>query len=179
VLALPEPSYLYHTPGEADFRRRLCARFGDIRLEKLVELPPGRTAVGLYSARVRPSAVPRAGAPCLLLPALYLARPARAEAVAASGSGPNYFGAAGDPAGFTGVEVLLDGRPVTRARYGLDPAGGRIDPALSYDPNYPRVQFDFQLPGGLPTGVHRLSIRATRPDGSQVEGAARTIYVVD
>jgi hypothetical protein len=135
--------------------------------------------VGLYSGRVGGSGTARPGAACALLPALYLARPARAEAVTRSGAGPNYFGAAADPAGFTGVEVLLDGRVVTRARYGLDPEGGRIDPALSYDPNYPRVQFDFQLPAGIPAGSRRLSIRATRPDGSQVEGAARTVYVVD
>ena len=173
VLALPEPSYLYHAPEEVAFRRRLCRRFEAIQLERVVELPPGRTAVGLFTARIRPELGPEP-ASCALLPQVYVARPARAEAIEA---GTNFFGAAADRTGVRRVEVLVDGRVVSQARVGLDPPGGRVDPVLAYDPAYPRVQFDFQLPPELKPGAHRLSTRVTTGDGRVIEGGARTIYV--
>lgn len=175
VLTLPEPTYLYHTPDEVAFRRRLCRRFEGIRQERIVELPPGRTAVGLFTARVRPQLGPEP-AGCPLLPSLYVARPERAEAVEA---GANFYGAAADPAGVRRVEVLVDGRVVAQARIGLDPPGGRVDAVLAYDPAYPRVQFDFQLPSGLSPGAHRLSLRAHTCDGRTLQGADRTFYVAD
>lgn len=173
VLALAEPTYLYHTPAQVAFRRRLCRRFEAIEEERIVELPPGRTALSLFTARVRPSLGPEA-APCPLLPPVYLARPLRAEAVE---PGSNYYGAVADRAGVARVDILLDGVSSVQARLGLDPPGGRVDAVLAYDPAYPRVQFDFQLRGGLKPGAHRLAVRVTTRDGRVIEGAHRTIYV--
>ncbi|MBW3617963.1 MAG: glycosyltransferase family 39 protein [Proteobacteria bacterium] len=173
VLALPEPTYLYHAPEEVAFRRRLCRRFEGIQPERTVELPPGRTAVALFTARVRPELGPEP-ASCPLLPQVYLARPERAEAVE---TGSNFYGAAADRTGVRRVDILVDGKVVAQARLGLDPPGGRVDPVLAYDPAYPRVQYDFQLPAGLRPGAHRLSVRATTGDGRLIEGGERTIYV--
>lgn len=175
VLALPEPTYLYHTPEEVAFRRRLCRRFEALRQEAVVELPPGRTAVGLFTARVRSALGPEAS-PCPLLPSVYIARPQRAEVLE---PGFNFYGAAADPAGIARVDILIDGRPAARARLGLDPQGGRVDPVLAYDPDYPRVQFDFQLREALKPGAHRLSARALTRDGRTIEGGQRTVYVAD
>jgi hypothetical protein len=90
----------------------------------------------------------------------------------------HYFGVAADPAGVSKVEVLLDGIIVAPARYGLDPEGARMPDVLGFDPNYPKVQFDFKFPSGvLIPGEHRLSIRATRSDGTTVESDPRVLYV--
>lgn len=177
VLVLPEPTYLYHTRAEAQFRARLCREFDAVEPFETVELPPGRTAVEIYTARVRGTPAPEsAAAPCPLLPELYLAHPVRAQLFRGA-KRENEFGAAADPKGIRSVDVLLDGKVVAHARYGLDPPGGRISNVLAFDPNYPRVQFDFQFPkGSLTPGAHRVSLRATRSDGTVIEGAGRTIY---
>jgi hypothetical protein len=176
VIVLPEPSYLYHTPPEADFRKGLCAAFDDIAPVETVELPPGRVAVEVYVARVR--AHPQAAqGRCALFPRLYIAQPTRGANLKA-GKAYQGFGVAADPAGVARVEVLLDGQAAAEARYGLDPPGGRVSDALAFDPAYPKVQFDYVLPAERMTrGAHRLSLRATRSDGSVLQGAPRTIYV--
>lgn len=178
VLVLPEPSYIYHQPEEVAFRDDLCQRFDAIEASELLSLPPGRTVVGLYSARVRAVPIkPLTATPCPLLPSLYIAQPPRGTFITADDA-TNFFGIAVDPIGLTRVEILIDGKAVTEARYGLDPEGFRAPPQLGYDPNWPKVQFDFKLNGAqLKSGEHRLSLRATRTDGTTVVGAERTIYV--
>lgn len=175
VIALLEPTFLYHQPEETAFRAELCRLFSDVRLESAHALPPGRQEVTFYSARVRPA--PAAFAPCPFLPPLYLARPQRAERLRA-GEPANFYGMAVDPQGIPFVDVLLDGRVVARARMDLDPPGARAPAQLAFDPGWPRVQFDFQLPAAaLTPGTHRLSLRGVRGDSVIIEGATRTIYV--
>ncbi|MFN3808293.1 ArnT family glycosyltransferase [Asticcacaulis sp.] len=177
VLVLPDPSYLYHQPEELSFRRELCQRFDDIILYRRVELPPGRNVVAFYTARLRKDAVKAAPEPCALLPELYIAQPPRGQFLEAHAQ-TNYFGIAADSQGVTRVDILIDGKPVTQARYGLDPEGFKTPDALRYDPNWPKLQFDFRLDkAGLTPGPHTLSLRATRTDGSTVEGAEKTLYI--
>jgi 4-amino-4-deoxy-L-arabinose transferase-like glycosyltransferase len=176
VLILPETTYLYHTPVEADFRAGLCGVFGDIEPFAVVEAPPGHLALDLFTARVAPH--PLVGAEyCPLLPQVYLARPKRAEAVKRTTT-KNFYGMAASPKGVASVDILLDGRPVTQARTDLDPPGARAAPALAFDPDYPRVQFDFKFPAGVLTpGPHRVAVAATAKDGQRIVGADRIIYV--
>ncbi|MFT3997609.1 MAG: glycosyltransferase family 39 protein [Asticcacaulis sp.] len=178
VMVLPDPSYIYHQPEELAFRRDLCNRFDDITLYKRVELPPGRNVVAFYTARVRTYPLaPVAATPCALLPELYIAQPPRGQFIDGKAK-TNYFGIAADAAGVTKVEVLIDGAPVTTANYGLEPEGFRTPQALSYDPNWPKLQFDFHLDkAGLKPGPHVLSLRATRSDGTTVDGGEKTIYI--
>lgn len=180
VIALLEPTFLYHEPNETAFRVALCNAFEDVRAEPSAVLPPDRQQVSIFTARVRTTGLAAtAAAPCPFLPSLYLARPERAERLR-RGEHRNFYGMAADPFGFRDVEVLMDGRVAAEARTGLNPAGTRSPEALRFDPNWPRVQLDFQLPdAALTTGAHRLSLRATRRDGSVVEGAERTVYVSD
>lgn len=174
VLILPEPSYLYHQPSEIAFYQELCRRFEAIEPHKTVNLPPDRTAVTLYTARVK--SAPAASADCPLFPALYVAQPPRGTFLKPD-SNTNYFGIATDPIGLTKVEILIDGKVASEARYGLDPEGARAPEVLKYDPNWPKVQFDFKIDqSGLSAGQHTLSIRATRTDGTTTEGASRTFY---
>ncbi|BBF80769.1 ArnT family glycosyltransferase [Asticcacaulis excentricus] len=177
VLVLPDPSYLYHQPEELSFRRDLCQRFDDLMLYKRVELPPGRNVVAFYTGRLRKDAVKSPPAPCALLPELYIAQPPRGQFLEATAQ-TNYFGIAADAQGVTRVDILIDGKPVTQAHYGLDPEGFKTPDALRYDPNWPKLQFDFKLDkAGLTPGPHTLSLRATRTDGTTVEGAEKTLYI--
>jgi len=178
VLVLPDPSYIYHQPEELAFRSDLCRRFEAIELYKREELPPGRTTVAFFTARLRahPQAS-TAAAPCALLPELYIAQPPRGQFIDAKAQ-TNYFGIAAAHQGVTKVEILIDGKAVTQARYGLNPEGFKTPDALRYDPHWPKLQFDFKLDqAGLKPGPHTLSLRATCTDGSVVEGAQKTIYV--
>lgn len=177
VLVLPEPDYLYHTAGESDFRRRLCAAFDDLSPAERIDMPPGRTAVEIYTGRVRaqPSRSPDFAA-CPLFPRLYLAQPQRGGVIRRGRQGASY-GLATDPKGIASVQLVLDGR-ATQARYGIDPPGARAPEVLRFDPNYPGLHFDARLPEAqLTPGAHRLSVRATTTDGRVLQGPDRTIYV--
>lgn len=178
VLAMPETDFMVYTKAETDFRRRVCGEIADLALFETVELPPGRVAVDLYTGRVRPTPLPLGPSDdCPLIPRLSLAEPTRGATLPAEEPFSGH-GVAADPKRIASIDILMDGRVVAPARYFLDPKGGaRVSEALSFDPDYPRLQFDFRVPGAVVTpGEHRLSVRATRPDGSTFEGATRTLY---
>jgi hypothetical protein len=176
VLVLPEPSYLYNTPGEMAFRRRLCSEFAEIAPAGLVPLQPGMVAVELYSARIRPTPEDRAG--CPLFPRLYLAQPTRGAVVKHGHRKTGLFGLASDPMGVQRVEIMLDGRVVAPAAYGIAPQTSPAPKALSDDPNYPRLWFSYALPGAaLTKGEHRLAVRAILKDGTAKDGPDRTLFV--
>ncbi|WP_040309575.1 glycosyltransferase family 39 protein [Asticcacaulis biprosthecium] len=177
VLVLNSPDYVYHEgDGQVEFYKDVCGLFDDIEPFGVTELPPGRVALHLYTARVRATPKPFAG-PCVFLPSLYIGQPMRGAFLTTEEDG-NYFGVAADSIGITKVDVIIDGQVVAPTRYGLDPEGARMPDVLAFDPNYPRVQFDFKFPAGaLKPGDHKLSIRATRSDGSTVDSLPRTIYV--
>jgi hypothetical protein len=180
VLVLPEPSYLYNTPGEMAFRRRLCGEFGDVRSAGFSELPPGKVAIELYTARVLPavSAGVAAKTGCPLFPRLYIGQPTRAAALRTGHDVGGLFGLASDPKGVTKVEMLLDGKPVSQGQYGQAPSASPAPPELADDPNYPRLWFSYGLPAAaLTPGEHRLQIRAITADGRTELGQARSIYV--
>ena len=74
-----------------------------------------------------------------------------------------------DGVGLAGVELLVNGQPATRARYGRDhdvrPAWPR-----SNDPGHPHVGFDAELDvSALPPGTHWLGLRLHGNDGSVEE----------
>jgi hypothetical protein len=72
-----------------------------------------------------------------------------------------------DGVGLTGVDVLLDGKPVARARYGLDNAGPARYWPDSTDPHHPDVGFRAQVDASsLSPGRHWLGLRLHGSDGS-------------
>ena len=176
MMAVLEPSYLYHEPDQMKMYSELCRRFEDIEPFRIVSLPPYKMAVDFYTAKVR--VTPLTGdVPCAFFPQAYIAHPERGEFIDTN-DGSNYHGIAADPKGVTAVDIVLDGKVVTRARYGLDPEAFRVPDLLKYDPNWPRLQYDFKFPAGsLKSGEHMINIRVTRTDGTMFDSAPRTLYV--
>jgi hypothetical protein len=178
VVILDEPDYLLHEGDALAMYTTLCRTFEDIEPFKQTSLPPGRTVLSLYTARVRqkPLDVLPKG-PCPLIPQLYLANPQSGRFITVKDS-KQHYGIAVDPKGITHLDVLVDHKPVVAANYGIDDPNFHAPDYLSYDPNYPKVQFTFTFPAGsLTPGEHVLSLEATRTDGSKVEGAERKVYI--
>jgi hypothetical protein len=173
VVVLPEPTYLYHTPEEVAFRRRLCGLFEAVEPVQTVELPPGPDGGrALHRPRAQ-RALARRSRGLRLLPPPVPRRPERAEVVAAATStAPRRT-----PRACAGVEILLDGFPAAPGARRARPRGRPRLRRAAVRPAWPRVQFDFQLPADLTPGAHRIAVRATTGDGRTLTGAERTIYV--
>ena len=177
VLILQSPEFVYHEAEQAGFYAEICTLFADVRRESTTILPPGQMEFAIYTARVREAPEAGGGQPCGLLPQAYIARPALGDTLKVKDKG-HYFGMAADPKGVKSVDILIDGRVVTQARYGLDPDGVRAPKLLAYDPNYPKVQYDFDFPqGSLTKGKHVLTVVATRGDGSTFSSDPRPVLV--
>ena len=178
VLALNEPSYIYHEADWVQMYGELCQDFEGIERFKIVTLPPGRTSIDLFTARVRVQPLPGMPAqPCPLLPELYIAHPTRGKFLTTT-THTNFFGIAADPVGIEKVDVLIDHKFAAHTRYGLNPKEFQTPDILKYDPDWPNLQYDFTFPdGSLTPGEHVLSIQATRKDGSVVESDPRVLYV--
>jgi len=180
VLALLEPSYLYHEPEQVALYTNLCKDFAAPERESIVALPPYRTAIDLYTAKVRVTPLTDAQAdatPCPFVPRLYIAHPTRGDFISRNDTGIKY-GMAADPKGVTAVDMLLDGKVIAHADYGIDEPTHRAPDLLKYDPNWPKLQYTYSFPKGLLTvGTHTLSARATRSDGTTFEADPRVLYV--
>ncbi len=176
VILLPEPTYLYDMPDEARFRADLCGSFRDVELLETLEAAPGRLVMQTFTARVgaAPAARPR---PCPFLPQIYLGRPKRTDILNADILN-HLAGLAASPSGVARIDILLDGRVVSRARlHQTWPGVPATSTALAYDPDYPRLRFTFDLPrAALTPGAHRLAVRVTARDGSRTDGEERTVY---
>jgi len=178
VLVLNDPVYLYHQPELFDLYDRLCAHFEAIEPFETVDLSPYRTRIRIFTARLNPNQKkPSDWQNCPLYPRLYVAQPMRGDRIK-SGNDENFYGIAVDPMGIETVDIYLDDRLVTKANYGLNPEGFVAPKGLMFDPNYPKVQFDFKIPKkDLIAGQYQLSIKATTMDGRVIKGAERTIYI--
>jgi len=178
VLAIIEPSYVFHDPEQVKFFESICQDFDEIEPFRISTLPPGRTAIDLYTARVRATPNPaRLDAPCPLVPSLYIAHPLRGQFVNVNDHS-QYFGIAADPKGVAKVDVMIDHKVAAPTRFGLNPPEFQTPDMLKWAPGWPKLQYDFQFPqGALTVGQHVLTIRATRPDGSTVESDPRILYV--
>lgn len=178
VLALIEPSYVYHDPEQLKFYEAICQDFDEIEPVRDATLPPGRTAIDLYTARVRAAPDPALlDKPCPLLPSLYIAHPLRGQFVTTHDHS-QYFGIAADPKGVSKVDVMIDNKIAAPTRFGLNPAEFPTPDLLKWAPGWPNLQYDFSFPeGALTAGQHVLTIRATRPDGTTVDSDPRILYV--
>ncbi len=178
MIAVLEPVYLYHEPDQVAMYEKMCETFEQIEPAGVKSLPPYKMAVDFYTARVRTTPLKTMPSePCPFFPSVYIAHPERGDFVSTH-DGNNYFGVAADVQGITAVDVLLDGKVVTRARYGLDIDAYHVPAMLKYDPNWPKLQYDFHFPAGsLKPGEHVLTVRATRTDGSTMDSRPRTLYV--
>ena len=178
VLALIEPSYVFHDPEQVKFFEAICQDFDDIEPFRIATLPPGRTAIDLYTARVRATPdASRLDAPCPLVPSLYIAHPLRGQFVTTKDKS-HYFGIAANARGVSKVDVLIDHQFAAPTTFGGNTAEFETPQMLKWAPGWPNLQYDFTFPpGSLKVGQHVLTIRATRPDGTTVESDPRILYV--
>ncbi|MBW8733553.1 MAG: glycosyltransferase family 39 protein [Asticcacaulis sp.] len=178
VLVLQAPEFLYHEAEHVAFYKQVCTLFSDVRRDRTTILPPGQMRFDIYSARVRAAPdAPTTSQPCPLLPQVYIGRPALGDRLDVDDKG-HFFGMAADPHGVTKVDILLDGKVVAHARYGLDPQGARAPDVLKYDPGYPNVQYDFDFAKGtLTAGRHTLTVVATRKDGATISSEPQPLVV--
>lgn len=83
-----------------------------------------------------------------------------------------------DGVGIARVEVLLDGRPLADARYGLPSPGTADFWRISTDPNHPDVGFAARVDlAGVQRGTHWLGLRLHGTDGSVEDWPAQPVRV--
>ena len=112
---------------------------------------------------------------CALPPLAYVDEPP-SKAVLTGASATVRGWAFAEYVGVARVDVLVDGRPVAEARYGLAAPQVRGQWPMSQDPGHPNVGFEADVPlDDLAPGIHRLSLRVTGRDDRQRELARQSI----
>ncbi|NUS38538.1 MAG: glycosyltransferase family 39 protein [Lysobacter sp.] len=140
----------------------LCAAFGPLPPPRVVNVDHGAQRFLLFALDG-----PAKRGPCVAPAMAWIDRPLSAATVA-GGQAIDVDGwAFKDGVGIKGVDVLLDGRIVAAADYGLDAPGVRRYWTLSDDPRHPyvgfRARFDTR---GVAPGRHWLGLRLQGRDGS-------------
>jgi 4-amino-4-deoxy-L-arabinose transferase-like glycosyltransferase len=144
----------------------LCARLGPLPGPRVVNVDHGAQRFLLF-ALAPPAAEDGAQETCVAPAMAWIDQPHSGARVTQGAPVPVEGWAFRDGVGLAGVELLLDGRVVTRARYGLEAPGVRAFWGISNDPNHPRVGFRASLPiDGLTPGRHWLGLRLHGRDGS-------------
>ena len=149
----------------------LCARFGSLPPARVVSADQGRKRYFVYALDL-----PAAPGPCVAPALAYIDAPAPREAV------PRRLEASGwafkEGVGLRRVEVLVDGRVVARAAYGVPMPGVAAFWRISTDPHHPRVGWRAPLDlRGLPAGRHWIGLRLHGADGS-IEDSPRQTFVL-
>jgi 4-amino-4-deoxy-L-arabinose transferase-like glycosyltransferase len=142
--------------------RYLCARMGSLPAPRVLNIDHGRTRYVLFAI---PGGGGQAGGECVLPALAWVDVPARGARV-----GPR-FAVSGwafkDGIGIERVEVLVDGRVVAEAAYGIASPGVAQFWQGSTDPQHPHVGFTADVDiGDLPPGRHWLGLRLHGRDGS-------------
>ena len=150
----------------------LCARFGTLPPPRVIAADHGRKRYFVYRFQA-----PLPHGPCIT-PALSWVDAPRPKARV---EGP--FEASGwafkDGAGLREVDVMVDGRVVARADYGLPMPGVADYWKISTDPNHPRVGWRARVDtAGLPPGTHWLGLRLHGADG-RIEDAPEQPFVME
>ena len=150
----------------------LCARLGPLP-------PPSVVNVDHGSQRFLLFAMPgtRDEGPCTTPAMAWIDQPLSDDRV------DRAFDVAGwafkDGIGLDGVEVLLDGKPIARATYGLEDAGPRRFWPVSNDPHHPKVGFRAHVDASaLTPGRHWLGLRLHGSDGSVEDWSEQPLEIV-
>lgn len=151
----------------------LCGKVGPLPPPRVVNVDHGRQRFLLFAL---PAARP--AGPCTLPGFAWIDSP-----VSGSSTGRR-FQVSGwafkDGVGLKGVEVLLDGRPVATARYGLSSTGTAAYWKISTDPHHPDVGFNADVDiSSAREGRHWLGLRLHGEDGSVEDWSEQPIEVRD
>jgi 4-amino-4-deoxy-L-arabinose transferase-like glycosyltransferase len=169
------PLLLVASSNDVDFRdllahyHRLCEQVGPLPPPQVLNIDHGRQRFLLFDL----GTTRRAG-PCTTPAMAFLDAPSPSAEVGSS------FEVAGwafkDGAGLRGVDILVDGRVVTAARYGEANAGVADFWKDSTDPHHPDVYFRAKV-SGLPSGRHWLGLRLHGADGSSEDWPTQVLVV--
>ena len=141
---------------------QLCDAFGPLPPPRVVNVDHGAQRFLLFALDK-----PRAAGACVAPAMAWIDAPVSGAAVARGGRLAVGGWAFKDGVGIARVEVLLDGKVVAQARYGLDAPGVRRYWTLSNDPQHPRVGFDARIDlRKFAPGRHWLGLRLHGRDGS-------------
>jgi 4-amino-4-deoxy-L-arabinose transferase-like glycosyltransferase len=171
------PLLLVVTPSEVQYRsllehyHALCRTLGPLPAPRVVSVDHGRQRFLLFA--LPPEAVE---GPCQAPAMAWIDSPAGKQRV-----GPN-FEVSGwafkDGVGLERVEVLVDGKVVAQARYGLPSPGTADYWKISTDPNHPDVGFSASVDAGsIAAGRHWLGLRLHGLDGSVEDWPEQAIEI--
>ena len=151
----------------------LCARLGPLPRPRVLNIDHGAQRYVLFEFDGGPA---EDDAPCTTPAMAWIDAPASGAVVGRS------FEVAGwafkDGVGLSGVEVLLDGKPVAKAEYGLSSPGTAVYWEISTDPQHPDVGFRAQVDvGEVAPGRHWLGLRLHGRDGSVEEWAEQPVDI--
>jgi 4-amino-4-deoxy-L-arabinose transferase-like glycosyltransferase len=151
----------------------LCAQVGPLPAPRVVNVDHGRQRFLLFALAERQA--PR-DAPCTAPAMAWYDTPISGASVGRT------FEVAGwafkDGVGLERVEVLLDGKPVATARYGLPSPGTAAYWRISTDPNHPKVGFRASIDAaGFTPGRHWLGLRLHGRDGSVEDWSEQPVEI--
>lgn len=160
------PQLLVVASGDVQYKRLLqhyhwlCERVGPLPAPRVVGVDHGRQRFLLFRLPAQ-----RLPGPCMLPSMAWIDVPASGDRV------PRTFEVNGwafkDGVGVKAVEVLLDGRPLVQAEYGLSAPGVAQYWKISSDPQHPNVGFRARVnAGSVSPGRHWLGLRLHGVDGS-------------
>jgi 4-amino-4-deoxy-L-arabinose transferase-like glycosyltransferase len=140
----------------------LCAQLGPLPKPHVLNIDHGALRYMLFEFDGKPA---KAGAACTTPAMAWIDAPVSGAQVERG------FEVAGwafkDGVGLAAVEILLDGKPVAKAEYGLVNPGAATYWKISTDPQHPKVGFRARVDAGkLAPGRHWLGLRLHGRDGS-------------
>jgi hypothetical protein len=156
-----------------DYYHRLCATVGPLPAPRVVNVDHGRQRFLLFALPAK-----KVAGPCTT-PAFAWVDTPQSKAVVA-----RRFDVSGwafkDGVGLKGVDILLDGKAVAEARYGLSSPGTAAFWKISTDPNHPDVGFAAEVDLAMAApGRHWLGLRLHGADGSFEDWSEQPIEVAD
>ena len=156
-----------------DYYHQLCTRVGPLPAPRVVNVDHGRQRFLLFALPAK-----KAVGPCTAPAFAWVDTPQSKAGVA------RRFDVSGwafkDGVGLKGVDILLDGKAVAKARYGLSSPGTAAFWKVSTDPNHPDVGFaaEVDLASATP-GRHWLGLRLHGVDGSVEDWSEQPIEVAE
>jgi len=172
-----KPALLVVAASEVEYKNLpahyhdLCAKLGPLPAPRVLNIDHGAQRFLLFALDA-----PRPG-PCTTPAMAWVDAPVTGATVGRKLAVRGW--AFKDGVGLERVQVLLDGRPVGEARYGLDYPGLRGNFPVSNDPQHPRVGYEaqLQLDDSVLPGRHWLGLRMHGRDGSVEDGPEQPIEI--
>ena len=154
----------------------LCTTVGPITPSRIVNVDHGaqRFVLARLPAGINPASV----APCSTPSMAYIDQPGIGAEVSRRFTVKGW--AFRDGIGLSRVDVLIDGKPVAQARYGISQPAVATYWKISNDPRQPNVGFEAEIDAqGLAPGLHWLGLRLTGRDGLAADWSEQPIHVRD